>query len=470
MLHDINADTAMTSDQDFLSAIHNFITRQRMIKPGDSVVIAVSGGADSMCLAHVLNSLKDSLKCSLHIAHFVHGLRPGEDEKETKLVEQFSLKLNLPCIIETSYTLSQKSNSLEEKAREARYDFFLRLKKKLSADSVATAHSMNDQAETVIINSMRGCGITGISAIPAIRDGWIIRPFLGINRSAIIAYIKLHGIPFAEDSSNNDLRFLRNSIRHKIIPVLEAYRPNIIELLARTSSLARDDDQFIENVAMEWVSANMMDKTLFLFDRKSLSAIPLSLQRRVFRYCIKKLKGTVKKIGYIHIDNIIKLLHGEKPNARINLPDSLIAEVSYETFYIGPAKDVSFDHCSTIISEPGKYRFSSTHTVTVRHIHSADFNTASSNIAFIDKGTLDYPIIIRFPEPGDRFMPLGMTGTCKLKKFFIDRKIPPEKRKTTPLFIANGNICWVGGFIVDERFKIRDTTSEIIEITLSDAG
>ena len=459
----------MNSDQDFLSVIHNFIMLHHMVKPDDSVIVAVSGGADSMCLAHVFNSLKDSLKCSLHIAHFVHGLRPGEDEKETELVEQFSLKLNLPYTIEKSSVLSQKSKSLEEKARESRYDFFLRLKKNISADSVATAHSMNDHAETLIINSIRGSGITGISAIPAIRDGWIIRPFLGIKRSAIMAYIKLHRIPFAEDSSNNDLRFLRNSIRHKIMPALETYQPNIVELLARTSSLAREDDQFMENLAGEWVLANTKDKNLFLFDRDSLRAIPLPLQRRVIRYCIKKIKGSPQKIGYTHVDNAIKLLHGKKPNARINLPDKLIVKVSYKSFYIGPAKDTVFDRSETIIQQPGQYKLSSGHIAAVRHIFSDNFSTASNNVAFLDKNMLNYPITVRFPEPGDRFVPLGMTGTRKLKNFFIDRKIPPEERKITPLFLSNGDICWVGGFMVDERFKIKDTTSEIIEITLSDA-
>ena len=423
-----------------------------------------------MCMAHALNSLKDSLECSLHIAHFVHGLRPGEDEKETKLVEQFSLRLNLPYTVETSPVLLQKNKSLEEKAREARYDFFLRLKERISADSVATAHSMNDQAETVIINSMRGSGITGLSAIPAIRDGWVIRPLLGIKRSAIMAYIKLHNIPFAEDSSNNDLRFLRNSVRHKIMPVLETYQPNMAELLARTAYLAREDDQFMENLASEWVSANRIDKSSlsFLFYRESLYAIPLPLQRRVIRYCIKKIKGT--KTGYIHVDNVIKLLRGEKPNGHINLPDKLIAKTSYKTFYMGPAKDIVFDRCETIISQPGQYHLSSGHVVTIKHVSLDDFNTASGNVAFIDKDTLSYPILVRFPEPGDRFVPLGMTGTRKLKNFFIDRKITPEQRKVTPLFLSNGEIFWVGGLMLDERFKIKDTTSEIIKITLSDVN
>ena len=461
-------DTTISSDQDFLSTIHGFILRHRMINSGDSVILAVSGGADSMCMAHALNSLKDSLKCSLHIAHFVHGLRPGEDEEETELVKQFSLGLNLPFTIEKSTVLSQKNKSLEEKARKDRYDFFLRLKERISADSVATAHSMDDQAETVIINSMRGSGITGLSAIPAIRDEWVIRPLLGVKRSAIMAYIKLHQIPFAEDSSNNDLRFLRNSVRHKIMPILEKYQPNIIERLARTSYLAGEEDQFMEDQAREWVSANRINETSFLFDRESLSSIAMPLLRRVIRYCIKKIKGSSTKTDYIHMDNIIKLLHGEKPNAKINLPDKLIAKTSYKTFYIGPATDTAFDRCETIISQPGQYQLSSGHMVTVRHVTPDNFNTSSSNVAFIDKDTLNYPILVRFPEPGDRFMPLGMTGTRKLKNFFIDRKIPPEKRKNTPLFLSNGDIFWVGGLMVDERFKVKKDTSEIIEITIND--
>ncbi len=213
--------------------VENTITGYRMLERGDRVIVAVSGGADSVCLLDILFTLKEILGIELVVAHFDHGLRPDEDEYETDFVK--SLAESFDCNFTTKKTarsLTPGSASLEEKARDIRYRFLNEVKAQFSAQKIATGHNLNDQAETVLMRLLRGSGSSGLSGIPPVRDTHIIRPLIEVTRNEIESYLSSKGLRHITDSSNFETKHLRNEIRLNLLPQLEKYQPKIVEILA----------------------------------------------------------------------------------------------------------------------------------------------------------------------------------------------------------------------------------------------
>lgn len=217
-----------------IKKVKNTISRYGMIRFGDRVVVAVSGGVDSVCLLDVLDKLRDELGVELFVAHFDHGLRPDDDEAETRFVKSLAASLDLPFETKKAFpSMLTGAGPLEERARNARYRFLEEVKEKFSAQKIAVGHNLNDQAETVFMRLLRGSGTSGLAGIPPVRDGHIIRPLIEISREEILTYIEQRGIKYLTDPSNFKTRFLRNRIRLELLPNLKQIQPRIIELLGR---------------------------------------------------------------------------------------------------------------------------------------------------------------------------------------------------------------------------------------------
>ena len=230
-----------------LDRVRKTIEDYRMLSPGDKVVVGVSGGADSIALLNILRGMND-LKLDITAAHLNHGLRGEEADRDARFVEKAASALGLNYEYKKVDTLSYKEEkklSLEDAARELRYEFFDEVRQRLKADKVATAHSRDDQAETVLMRLIRGSGLKGLSGISPVSRSYIIRPLLFIGRSEIEEYLKLRSIDWVEDSSNESYEFLRNRVRRELIPALKSYNPRIVETLARTAEVLKADEELI---------------------------------------------------------------------------------------------------------------------------------------------------------------------------------------------------------------------------------
>ncbi|MDM7920423.1 MAG: tRNA lysidine(34) synthetase TilS [Methanosarcina sp.] len=453
-----------------LSEVRKTISRYNMIREGDRVIVAVSGGADSICLLDVLSALANELDITLITAHFEHGLRPLEDPFETALVCEYARSLNLPFETEKASGIDLTSSSLEEKARELRYDFFERVRKRYNADIIAMGHNLNDQAETVLMRLLRGSGIAGLSGIPPVRDNIIIRPLIETSREDILRYLEERQLRYAVDSSNNDTRFTRNRIRQVLMPEMIKYQPELIEILGRLSDHLREENSLVETWSDEWIKNNFKknQNDEYLIDIRSVKALHHALIKRIIRGIVKSYNNSAYSIESDHVQEIFDLLFNPKPNITINLPGNLIARKEYNSLIFSCRSSFPDSFCyelrssgETSINEIGR-------RIRIDEISSSPQISVETdaNTALLDKELLSYPLTVRNFRPGDRFIPLGMKGHRKLKDFFIDLKIPAHVRKQIPVILKDDQIIWVGGYRIDERFKVTPVTNEILKISL----
>jgi tRNA(Ile)-lysidine synthase len=445
----------------------------KMITPGDRVIVAVSGGPDSVCLLDALAQLADPLQIKLVVAHFNHGLRKAEDGFETQLVKDLARSMDVPFYMGTATLLHEKTGSMEERAREERYGFLEKTRKAVQGQKLATAHHLNDQAETILMRLLRGSGPFGLTGIPITRGDTIIRPFMEIKQNEIMDYVRIRKLPYVTDSSNKDTAFQRNRIRLDLIPKLLQYQPRLIEHLGRLSHILYEDNQYLDFLATQWVrdQSRHDPNGHIVIPISSFTLLPAPIQARVIRELIRQTTGRIRGINYHHIVSIGDLIKHEKPQAVLDLPKGLVVQRIYHTvlFSIGKMDKASSFDC--MMEGPGSYYIDPIkRSITVEEIngplgHRPD---APKQTAFLDAGTIQYPLQVRNTRPGDRFVPLGMNGRKKIKDFFIDRKVPRNIRKTTPLLLSRGKILWVCGFQIDDGYKITQQTDKILKVTLSE--
>ena len=443
-----------------------------MIRPGDLVVAAVSGGPDSVCLLHILHELKDALQVQLIVAHFDHGLRPAEDESETRFVRDMAGSLKLPFETAKGRLLAKKApGSREEAARTARYAFLERVRKKYKAGRIALGHNLNDQAETILMRLLRGSGPLGLTGIPPCRDGSIIRPLLEIERREIEKYLKAEKLAFVTDSSNLGTDYLRNRIRLEVIPILEKHQPQLAPLLGQTAEILRDEDAYLEKIAKAWLEKEAIrhpDGSREL-SVPSFLGLPVALARRATRQAIATIKKDLRRITWEHIEAVQKLARAEKPQAVLKFPGGIEVRRTYDRlgFHAGQKKgEPSF---SFTIQGPGNYRIKEIgRTLSIKELKSRKglLVRGAAWTAFLDAETLSFPLTLRTFKPGDRFIPFGMKGRKKIKDFFVDLKVPMEERRSTPILCCGDTPVWVWGFRIDDRFKVTPGTRSVLKITL----
>ena len=444
------------------------ILEYQMINEGDSIIVAVSGGADSVCLLKILYTLSKYLNISLTVAHFNHGLRPKEDEKETEFVAKLAKKLNLALICNISKNITKiHGSSIEEKAREMRYQFFQKAINENHAQRLALGHTMNDQAETVLMHFLRGTGITGLSGIPPIRQNCFIRPLIDITRNEIHSYLKENDESFITDSSNVETRYLRNKIRLELLPLLLDYQPKLVEHLGELACLCRQETQFLDDEAtklLDMITVNSSKHSLeFLLT--NLTTLSSSLQYRIIRQAIKKIKGNLRKIERGHIKTIIDCANRDKPQIKVNLPENIIVKKIYDKLRFSLGDTIETQNFSYSISNMGMLTIKEINkTMSLTEISKNDFmlSTDLSQAAYLDLDKLKWPLRTRNFRAGDKFIPYGMNGFKKVKDIFIDNKIPLEERKKIPILVSHHDIVWVYGIRIDDRYKIKQKTKRIL--------
>jgi len=439
-----------------------------MISSGDTVVVAVSGGPDSVCLLKILFQLQRWLNISLIVAHLDHGLRPQEDEKETEFVANLAKRLNLTLAYDKANNVTKAHGiSIEEKAREIRYQFLEKVLDEHHAQKVALGHNMNDQAETVLMHLLRGAGPTGLSGIPPIREGRFIRPLINVTRDEIHTYLKQKGIPFMMDSSNLEKRYLRNKIRLELIPLLLNYQPRLIEHLGELAFLCRQEDQFIEeeaNKGLQMVTLDSSDHSLDL-SLTTFKNLPTPLQYRTIRQAIKRVKGNLRRIDIGHIKAIIDLANNMRPQIKMNLPENLIVKKIYGTLRFSLGTETETGDFSHYIKNTGRFKIHEINqTILLEEISKKDFLGSSPSLreAFLDLDRLQWPLRVRNFRAGDKLIPLGLNSFKKVKDIFIDNKIPSEERKKIAILENCNDIVWLCGIRIDNRYRIKEKTKRIL--------
>lgn len=453
-----------------LSQVRKTIARYNMIRKGDRIIVAVSGGPDSICLLDILARLAYELNITLIAAHFEHGLRPFEDPYETTLVQEYAGVLNLPFETEKASGIDFSSSSLEEKARDLRYTFLERVRSKYNANRIAMGHNLNDQAETVLMRLLRGSGMTGLSGIPPVRDNTIIRPLIETRREDIIDYLEQKQLKYAVDSSNNNIRFTRNRIRLDLIPQMLKYQPEFIEVLGRISGHLREENNLVETLADEWVTNNLKRDEVgeYLIDIRLLKALHTALIKRVIRSVVKRFNNSLYGIDSDHVQEISDLLVNPKPNITVNLPENLVIRKEYDSL-IFSFRTINTDSYCYELKGMGETRINEIgRSIKIDElIYSPNITVdTDADTAMVDRRLISYPLTLRNFRPGDRFIPLGMKGHRKVKDFFIDLKIPPHARKQTPVLLHKDQIVWIGGYRLSDSFKVTPNTRNMLKISL----
>ncbi len=455
-----------------LSAIET-IKKYDMLRTGDSVLIAVSGGADSIALLHFLLSISDKFSLKIGIAHLNHMIRGKEAERDEAFVGDIAKTLSLPFYLKRKDIVAyhkEKKMSLEEAGREIRYNFFDHIAETEEFNKIALAHHKDDNAELILMNLLKGTGRLGISGIPPIRNGKYIRPFINIEKKDILNYIKSKNLSFIEDSSNNDNKFLRNRIRNNLIPLLKrSYNPNITTSLTNFSSIIFEENEWIDknidSTFKDLVLEKSCDKLILSIEK--LKNLLIAARRIIIRKSIEYIKKDLRRISFVNIEAIDKLLYNEKDYALSNLAENVIVEKKKLALIFRKKdaeifrSDITYDYVlerlgEIFIKEAGVYiKFS-----------ASDGYRLDDSSAYFDADKISFPLTIRNFRNGDRFTPLGMTGSQKVKKFFNAKKVPLEKRKIAPIVLSDGKIIWIADFQIDDRVKIDSSTKRIIKAFL----
>jgi tRNA(Ile)-lysidine synthase len=434
-----------------LACVMHTITDHTLFQPGDTVVVAVSGGVDSMVLLDLLARLPE-LRLNLVVAHLNHCLRGEESDGDEAFAREAAARYGLPFVsrrVDVALLKVREGLSLEDAGRVARYAFLAETADSLKARVVALAHHADDQAETVLLRLLRGSAAPGLCAMqPKSADGRYVRPLLFTSRQEIERYAREQVIRFRHDASNDDQRFLRNRIRHELLPALAGYNPAIAERLAATAAALAEDEAVLEQATLRAFDAcGVKGECPATLDLDRVRGELRGLRLRLYRYAIRETKGDLARISSRHLEDIDRLVFAERPQARLNLPAGLRVSRVYDrlSFRLTGGEDVFLPY-ELIVPGAGDYPLPGGGRLVVSAAGlPMQAATASPLAARIDLEKAPFPWRVRTFGAGDRLVPAGMTGRKKVKKLFMEERIPLEMRARIPLVFSRDNLIWVGG-------------------------
>jgi tRNA(Ile)-lysidine synthase len=456
-----------------IGQVRHTISKYNMITPGDLVVIAVSGGPDSVCLLDILFKLMEELGIGIVVAHFNHGLRPDQDEYETRFVERMAMSLNVPFESKRAdQSMFTEKGSLEERARNARFQFLWQVKRKVSAQKIAIGHNLNDQAETVLMRLLRGSGPSGLAGIPPNRDDEIVRPLIEVARSEIESYLSHGGLSYVTDASNLRASYLRNRIRLELLPELRKYQPRIVELLGQTAEIMRSEEKLLVSTARTWIEEQSeTDGSKIFIPLTAFARLPGALKNHVIRVVLRMSAGNLRRINLRHIAAINHIAMGDRPQSKVDLPNDLVVRRVYDRLVFSKMENTQITNFFHFIEGPGTHELENLrYTVSIKELENRELPDMKGSpwTAFVDADLIKYPLVIRNFRKGDRFIPFGMRGHRKLKDFFMDLKIPSEERARIPIMAYKDTIIWVCGLRLDDRFKVKPDTRKVLKVTFDE--
>jgi tRNA(Ile)-lysidine synthase len=435
------------------------------VERGATVLVALSGGPDSVALLRALLELRDALGIRIAAAHLNHGIRGDESDRDEAFVRGLCTTLNVRLIVEHTYGLTPEKN-LEERARDARREFLNRAADALGARYIALGHHADDQAETVLMRAMRGAGITGLAAMSESGPGRIFRPLLRLWREEILEYLREIGAAYVTDSSNLSATFLRNRVRLELIPSLErAWAPDVRARLVELATDMRALDDLVRGLAKaELERATRADGAL---DIGGFASLAPGLRVPVLREFAARSLGSLRRFERTHWVAMEKLCVEGPPNGEVHLPGGVRLARAYSSLRFTSARrdrDVEFrvrlavDHVTEIVQAGFAFE---TSVVALEEAH----NPAGHLSALFDASHAAGQLIARNFRPGDRIRPLGIAGTRKIKEVFIDRKVPRPRRANYPVVTLDDEIVWVPGLARARSALVTPKTTRVLKVT-----
>jgi len=452
------------------------------VSPGDRVLAAVSGGADSVAMLHLLHEARGKGGYELAVAHLDHTTRGGESEEDARFVRALAERLNLPVFVETISVFERRrelKTSFQEAARIVRYDFLERTLKAWGGNKISLGHTADDQVETVLIQLLRGSGPSGLAGMPPER-GSVIRPLLDSRREEIEEYLVSRQLEFRTDATNAQPLYLRNRVRSELIPVLARFNPRVRSRLLDMAEVIRQEDAFLDDEAhrvYDSVVRTFPGRPRVKVDRKAFLALPPALQYRVIRVVIETLKHDLRQVSFQHVRQVVKLLAVPKTGKTVQLPGHLSAFCVSGGVEMrqNPLDDTGIlKRAQENPSFPGALKIPGWTEMVFAGIgfqaesfpsRGEEVPRQESNRAWLDLDKTGDVVRVRFARPGDRFVPLGMQGTKKLKAFFIDEKVPRELRTRIPILTTGeGDIIWIYGYRISNKYRVTPETKHILQI------
>jgi len=455
---------------DILRKFEETIEKWDMLKKGDRVMVACSGGPDSTVLLYLLNQIRKKYNLKLVVAHINHKLRGKESDADEKFVRRLAGKLSIDYYsksFDVKKIAKKEKLSIEECARKIRYDYLNELAYRIKATKIALGHNANDQAETVLMRLIRGSGGLGLSGIPAV-SGKMIRPLLEIKREEIEQFLERNKVGFRIDSSNLRKDYFRNRVRLELLPLLKkSYNPKIVDALYRTASILSAQEKFLKEETFKVFNkiVEREDKKISL-DLDKLFNYDIYFRRELVRLAINQMRGGVFKSNFEIVERVLDLSRRKKTGRRVFLNKSLLAEISsnYLNLYQVEKKKKSLPIVFPGIKRSKRFGLNMDSEIILRKNWKEKTYTDDQMVAFLDWGKLKLPFILRNPESGDKFKPLGMKGTKSLKDFLTDLKVPRYEKEKTLVLTSNGKIVWVLGYRITDEFKITKDTKKILKI------
>jgi tRNA(Ile)-lysidine synthase len=448
-----------------LDCIRQTIARYEMLHAGDSVGVAVSGGADSVCLLHVLLRLRSEFALRLAIIHVDHNLRGVESQADAQFVHNYAQQLGLPFHLRT-LDLGRRRGNLEQAARDARYEFFHDLIREGVVQRVATGHTRSDQAETVLYRLLRGAGSAGLAGIRPVTDSGVIRPLLEVTRLQVETWLQERAIPWRQDATNRELRFDRNRIRHQLLPMLEAeWNPGVKEALAQTADWAQEEEQYWRSLIRQLATADWVRfaKNAAVLDATRLNSLPVAVARRLTREIVQRVKGDLLGVSFAHIEAIRELALGARGEGRQQIAGlevfrsfNWVRFVKSGRAVAGEGRNWQFD-----VTAPGRYVVPPI-TIELELLRNNGVYNGSLNA--LDGERVCGPLVLRNWRAGDEYRRQGHVGVEKVKKLFQEHRIPLWERQNWPIITVGSLIAWASQFGPAAEFAVNADSRTVLRI------
>lgn len=461
----------------------DFIRQHNLVVPGQRLLVAASGGPDSVCLLHILYSLRDGLGIKLHIAHLNHQLRGAESEADAAYVEGLARGLGLPAITGRGDVLGYQAlhrTSLEEAAREVRYAFLARQAGELGAGAVALGHTADDQVETILMHLVRGTGVAGLRGMAPLvrrrpqgaeRPLVLVRPLLEVSRRETEAYCREHGLQPRFDASNVSPAYLRNRFRNELLPLLESLNPGFREAILRTARILNYDLDYlesrVESAAGGWGRVAYRQDNTVVIDTREARALHPALLRHLLRRALRELLGDLKDVEARHIEDMVALL--SKPAGKtLHLLRGLAFVAGYGRCLLafapllgqgGPPLKEEYP-----LEVPGEARLPGGLIRASLQSDLPQVYDETNMRVFCDHRASDGRFMVRSRRPGDRFQPLGIDKPKKLQDFMVDARIPRALRDSIPLVCSSRGILWVVGYRLAHWARVTDSTEQVLRL------
>lgn len=441
--------------EELFEKVKKTILNFKLIEKRDRVLIAVSGGIDSMVLTTILYSLKDDFDIQIGIGTFNHHIR-DESNLEVEMVCSYAKTLKIPCYKGEGNVMQYREaykKTLEEAARDLRFQFLKEIKEKYNYNKIALAHNLNDFVETFFMHLFKGSGTKGLTSLLRNENG-IIHPLVEVKRSEIEAFAKKYNLPYCVDLTNFDLSYERNSIRFTLSPLISSLYPNFENHILNTAEILLEENDFLENIAqidMNAIKVNKDEYSLNLFN-----LLPLANKRRILFKLLDPF-GSFEKI-----ESVIDFLSNEKLR-KINIANNLFLIKNGKTFFLTQKTPFTIDKIYTLEIPSTIFIEETNLKIEALFVEKTEIDYSKKDVVYFDFDILNFPLFLRFRQEGD-FVEMDF-GTKKLQDIFVDKKIKSSLRHKTPLLIdSKGSILWVVGIVRSKHAKVSESTRKVLAL------